>query len=302
MKLKTKLTLIFMFALLVFPLVSADIFIPTITNVYFEQNGRSYNGNIEFTVKGWGYTTGIPSDPVFNPNREPGTQIPEVVFSFSATYNNYGDKIYENYYRNYVHIDYYELEGKTGDGRKFVIRNIKEIPTSEEPVISYSFIIDGKYYIKTDRYINCMGEIRNYVPIYGPAKNEPVGAKRVFGNNTWTKQKDGMWTSPKIPEVRWGDILVDEQEGGVAYVNSGRAYDLCNQYLEEVLESEIEKDKGGNPIERRAVLKFNLDDAEWTNREDDKKTEKNINNEEPVKYGFWSKIRCFFKRLFGGSC
>jgi len=102
--------------------------------------------------------------------------------------------------------------------------------------------------------------------------------------------------------VRWGDILVDEQEGGVAYVNSGRAYDLCNQYLEEVLESEIEKDKGGNPIERRAVLKFNLDDAEWTNREDDKKTEKNINNEEPVKYGFWSKIRCFFKRLFGGSC
>jgi len=176
MKQKTILTLMLMFALLVFPMASADVIIPTKTNVYFEQNGQAYNGNIEFTVKGYGYATGMPGDPDFNPDREPGTYAPEVVYSFSATYNNYGDEINENYYRNYVNIDYYELEGKTADGKTFIIKNIESIPTT------------------------------------------------------------------------------------------------CDDNYEE----------------RNCELRFNLDNATWS--------------EAPEPQGFWSKIGCFFKRLFGGSC
>ena len=120
MKQKTILTLMLMFALLVFPMASADVIIPTKTNVYFEQNGQEYNEYIEFTVNGYGYDY----SPGPHVEKEPGTYTPEVVFSFSAIYNNYGDKIYEPYYMNYRHIDYYELEGKNSKGETFVIKNI----------------------------------------------------------------------------------------------------------------------------------------------------------------------------------
>ena len=137
-----KSIILMMMVMFIVPFVNADIIIPTVTNVYFEQNGQAYNGNIEFTVKGYGYTTGMPGNPDFNPDKEPGTYTPEVVFSFTATYDNYGDKIYENYYRNYRHIDYYELEGKTSNGKTFIIKNIKKVPNN-----CYEFIEkDGIYY------------------------------------------------------------------------------------------------------------------------------------------------------------
>ena len=161
-------------ALLILPMISADIIIPTKTNVYFEQNGQAYNGNMEFSVKGYGY--GYPVGPPVE--KEQGTYTPEAVYSFSAIYNNYGDEIDENYYRNYLHIDYYELEGKTADGKTFVIKNIDSIPTKCD-----------------DNYEN-----------------------------------------------------------------------------------------------RQCELRFNLDYAVWNE------------NPNPKPQGFWSKIWCFFKRLFGGSC
>ncbi len=115
---------------MIFPLasvlVSADIIIPTITKVYFEQNGQPYNDKIDFTVKGYGYSW--PVGPGIE--KKPGTYTPEEVFSFSSTYNSYGNKIYENYYMNYRHIDYFEVEGKTFDGKTFVIKNIDLIPTN----------------------------------------------------------------------------------------------------------------------------------------------------------------------------
>ncbi len=124
MKQKTIATLALMFALLVFPMVNADVVFPTVTNVYFEQDGQAYNESIEFTVNGYGY-----SYPVGPPvEKKQGTYTPEVVFSFSALYNNYGEKIYENYYMNYDHIDYYEVEGKTSDGETFLIKNLEDIP------------------------------------------------------------------------------------------------------------------------------------------------------------------------------
>ena len=150
------LTLIFL--LIVFPVVNADIIFPTVTEVYFEQEGQPYDGKIEFAVYGYGYSTGIPGSSDFVFNKTPGTYTPEVVFGFSAVYNNYGDKIYENYYRNYRQIDYYELEGKTEDGRTFIIRNIDKIPTKDEDLDQYNHVIGGIYYKDTEESDKCIDE------------------------------------------------------------------------------------------------------------------------------------------------
>jgi len=134
MKHKIILVLVLVLALMVFPSVDADVIIPTITTVYFEQNGQPYNSKVEFTVIGYGYSLGIPGSPGYVGEKQPGTYTPEDVFSFSAVYDNYGDKIYEDYYINYRHIDYYGLEGKTADGKIFAIQDIKEIPSKCEYV------------------------------------------------------------------------------------------------------------------------------------------------------------------------
>ena len=120
--------LIFVFSF--FPLVSADIIIPTVTKVYFEQGGAHYGEAIKFTVKGYGYYEGMPRERNYNPDREEGTYVPEVVFSFSADYTDYGGEINENYYQNYLHIDYYEINGENSKGELFLIENIENIPTS----------------------------------------------------------------------------------------------------------------------------------------------------------------------------
>lgn len=117
----------------IIPFVNADIITPTTTTLYFEQNGIQYNDEIEFTVKGYGYNYSV-GPPV---EKEWGTYTPKVVYQFTETYQNYGSKIYENYYTNYRHIDYYKIEGKTKDGRTFTIDNIKEIPTTCEIIGSY---------------------------------------------------------------------------------------------------------------------------------------------------------------------
>ena len=57
----------------------ADVIIPTITNVYFEQDGKPYNNKIEFTVKGYGYYKGNPGMGQEIITKEPGTYTPEVV-------------------------------------------------------------------------------------------------------------------------------------------------------------------------------------------------------------------------------
>ena len=212
------------------PAINADVIIPTVTNVYFEENGQAYNGKIEFTVKGYGYGTGMPGDPNFEPNKEPGTYTPEVVYQFSATYNKYGDKIYENYYMNYLHIDYYELEGKTADGRTFIIRNIEKVPMNCNELYQYNTYDGKKYYKTTEEYHTCSRE--NY------------------------------------------DLQI------------------CRKYLKEVPESEIKKDPEGHPLEQECELRFNLDEADW-----------DFTPPTPAEpRGFWEKIVCFFKSLFGGSC
>ena len=207
--------------ILLLQFASADIIIPTVTKVYFEKDGQPYNGKIDFTVKGYGY-----SYPVGPPvEKKPGTYTPEVVDEFSATYMKYGDKIYENYYRNYRQIDYFELEAKTETGETFLIKNILSIPTN----CIYVGYINGKYYEETQENSNCIRKAN------------------------------------------------DEN------------YGLCERYLKEIPESEIEKDENGYPIEQICEIRINLDEV-------------NGGYVPPVQKTFWEKISCFFKRIFGNQC
>ncbi len=255
--------------LMIFTLVSADVITPTITKVYFEQNGQHYDGKIDFTVKGYGYATGMPGDPNFNPNRAQGTYTPEVVFSFSATYNGYGSEIHENYYRNYVHIDYYELDGKTSDGKTFIIKNIESIPTSCVDVNPE----------ENEEYQTCMANLVK--PNFVDASTQPVGTTREdYMGRIWTKGSDG-WTSPDAPGTVWEDIMWDETDKDVYAYNEAKK--TCEEILDNLYDSE-------DYYEQKCELRFNLDDADW--------------NYPPkqVRKGFWESISCFFKKLFDKSC
>lgn len=101
---------------------SADIMTPTVTRVYFEQDGRPYDKPVSFAVNCFGYNW-RPGEA----EKKRGSYVPEKVFSFSATCPSYGCKIYENYYLNYRVIDYCNLEGETGE-KKFKIEKYANTP------------------------------------------------------------------------------------------------------------------------------------------------------------------------------
>ena len=111
---------------MVFPFANAEILIPAKTRIYFEENGNPYNEKISFTLKGYGYDY-LPGSPV---EKEKGNYTPEEVFYFSGIYEEYGEMINEDYLRDSFKIDYYELEGKTSEGKIFLIRGIHDVPTS----------------------------------------------------------------------------------------------------------------------------------------------------------------------------
>lgn len=72
-----------------------------------------------------------------------------------------------------------------------------------------------------DSYYKCVKKILKDVQKYGPAADEPVGAKRTdFAGNTWTKNEGGNWeTSASGYEyTQWGDAKIDEQPGGINYM------------------------------------------------------------------------------------
>ncbi|MBI5152553.1 S-layer homology domain-containing protein [Candidatus Peregrinibacteria bacterium] len=106
--------------------VFADLTIPTTTKVYFEKDGKQYNKKIEYTVKCYGFSF-VPWKEEFF---QPGEYTPTKIYSYSATCPNYGCEINENYYLNYVKIDYCDLEGKSDDGA-FKIKNFASEPITD---------------------------------------------------------------------------------------------------------------------------------------------------------------------------
>lgn len=118
------------------------------------------------------------------------------------------------------------------------------IPSKWNPDYKDSQIVwEGVYILDINlEGINERGRIshnKEFVSEYGPAKDELIGAERKDGSgNIWTKQEDGMW---KIEQnnlygewiiengrgystgnigfngTSWGDMLIDEQPGGINY-------------------------------------------------------------------------------------
>ncbi|HVT56982.1 MAG TPA: hypothetical protein VHR45_01165 [Thermoanaerobaculia bacterium] len=103
-------------------LVYADISLPTVTRVYFERGGRPVRGAVDFTVRCFGYQT-WPTDP--RPAK--GSYKPKEVFSFSAKCPDYGCEIHEPFYLNHRHIDWCDLEGRSGE-RPFKIERYGASP------------------------------------------------------------------------------------------------------------------------------------------------------------------------------
>ncbi len=125
----------------------ADLMLPRITHVYFENDGVPLNTSVRYTVKCSGYLklneTGYLKTPA------PGqSYIPGIVFSYSATCPSYGCEIYEPYYHmERAHIDWYDIYGETRNST-FSIRNFSDhaysrctdvpVPVIEEADKTYS--------------------------------------------------------------------------------------------------------------------------------------------------------------------
>jgi len=105
-------------AILLVPVVHADMLIPSITRVYFDKDGVPYNGTVHYTMTCYGYTRSI----VPGAAPAPGSYEPDPVFRYSATCSGYGCTIYPQYYLKYTSIDWCAVEGETDEG-PFVIND-----------------------------------------------------------------------------------------------------------------------------------------------------------------------------------
>ena len=150
---KKNIFIILIFGLFFSPFAEADIINPTVTKVYFEKNGEPYEEEVKFTVKGYGYAMDEPGDIS---SYDPGDYVPEVVYSFSAKINSYGAQIYEDYYMNYRHIDYFELEGESSVGGKFQIKDIKALPKTCHSLDQYDNVNNEGYFKVDENYWDCI--------------------------------------------------------------------------------------------------------------------------------------------------
>ena len=154
----TTFVVTFLMSLSFFNLVNADVLRPTVTNVYFEKEGKPYNKPVSFTINCYGYSW--PPGPGIE--KKPGTYTPKKVFSFSATCPKYGCKIYENYYLNYRHIDYCDIEGQA-DGKQFKIEKYSTtLIFSNCSKIESLIEKNGKYYQSNKEYKECLNSAEYY--------------------------------------------------------------------------------------------------------------------------------------------
>lgn len=139
----------------------ADIAYSTLTNVQFLKDDKPFMGDVEYSVKCYGWTI-FPDD--FDREAEIKASPVSQVYSYSATCPGGQCKIYEGYYLNYRDISYCNLEG-TVDGKAFEVKKFATTPYPEEcQQLSQYMMSDGdNYYRRTDAYDKCMDEdILNY--------------------------------------------------------------------------------------------------------------------------------------------
>jgi hypothetical protein len=150
---RISLLLVFLFAaILLVPSVHADMIVPRLTYVYFDQNGHPYNGTVNFTVTCYGYGTG--QYPFIT--QAPGSYKPKPILKYSANYSGCGSPDYHQSYTQYTHIDWCDLEGLVNN-RNFTIKNVTTVSRYDLVMHRVPREFGGvqKYYYTTPEYGSC---------------------------------------------------------------------------------------------------------------------------------------------------
>ncbi len=121
--------------------------------------------------------------------------------------------------------------------------NLDPIPDNKSTETQSKY---SKYEYSEVTYADCVNNLIEQERQFPPAKDELVGATRTdFEGNIWIKQEDGFWKTSDYEGYRatsWGDVLVDEQPGGIYYVPEELDTSECKQYMftrNKVLEDKL---------------------------------------------------------------
>ncbi len=90
----------------------ADIVFPHNNTVFLEYMGEPYTKPADFQVQCYGYSY----PPGYDPEYTVGSYIPELVYSYESSCEQYGCSNTEPFYLNYRHMDYCTLVGVSEDG------------------------------------------------------------------------------------------------------------------------------------------------------------------------------------------
>ncbi|GEM_PF-2598778 len=303
---------IFIIMAFVFPLINADVTIPTRTKVYLEQDGIEVDSQIEIEINGYGYSY-PPGPKVF---KEQGTYTPEKIKSIKINYTKPGEIIYDPYYMNYRHFDYWEIKGKTKTGQEFIIKDISKfseiINCENNPVVEKK----GKYY----RY----KDYKKVIACSEQDENSRSADLRKYCEDFYAVA--GRCTFKTYNEIIGAPLDMDSEE--------------CKPFFVEVNKEEVTDDKN-HSLERFCEIRIDLKSADWGNdvnpyyenkkettltEEPDNnnsvvvnpetntnKTEKDTNQSNKIrsnhtennnvqKRSIFRSIGCFFKGLFGKGC
>lgn len=100
----------------------ADIPTPAQITAYFTAGEQPYDAPVNFEISCWGYSI----DPG-EPEKEPGSYTPEVVYTYAASCPGYGCTLEHDLYFNYRHIDSCDMRGTAG-GQPFQVENYADFP------------------------------------------------------------------------------------------------------------------------------------------------------------------------------
>lgn len=105
---------------------AADIAIPTETNVFFYMDGEPVTEVVDYEVSCQGWSTGMPDDELADPD-DFFTDPTEEVYTYSASCEEFGCAIDENYYMNYRVIDSCSLTAEV-DGETYELSDYNDTP------------------------------------------------------------------------------------------------------------------------------------------------------------------------------
>lgn len=100
----------------------ADIPTPAQITAYFTAGGQLFDAPVNFEIACWGYRY----DPG-EPEKEPGSYIPEQVYTYQASCPAYGCLLEHDLYFNYRYIDSCDISGVAG-GQPFQVEQYADFP------------------------------------------------------------------------------------------------------------------------------------------------------------------------------